>query len=126
MNCREAMREIEYGYGIMGYALRYAGPPMFVFMAGIFIFIDYLILANLGEKGFSLNVVFLVAISIAAIPISLGAAWMCIMHGRSLTRSYEVSHNALKVLEKGRVLSFIDIGGAEIRYRWPFMTFLIF
>lgn len=119
------MISIEYSYGIMGYVLRYLGSPVLALLSGLFIFSDYLILANLESMDSLLDMAILPAISLFMIPLLWGGAWMLMTHGRSFTCSYEITPNELKIFEKGKEISAIDFSFAEIRYRWLFKAFLV-
>ena len=119
------MRNIEYSHGFMGYVLRYLGAPVLILLSGLFIFIDYLILVNWKSMDSLVNMAVLPAISLFIIPLLWGGAWMCLSHGRSFTCSYEITPNELKVFEKGKEISAINIPFSEIRYRWLFKAFLV-
>lgn len=122
---RGKMRSIEYSHGFMGYVLRYLGAPVLILLSGVFIFIDYLILINWGSMDSLVDVAVLPAISLFMIPLLWAGAWMCLSHGRAFTCSYEITPNELKVFEKGKEVSTINVSLAEIRYRWLFKAFLV-
>lgn len=119
------MQDIHYSYGWMGPFMRYAGPPIFVLMALLFVFLDYAAIANFHKMESPYEAAFIPLLSLLVIPMCLIWTHIIARHGPSLSCEYLIRQDTMHVMKGGHELFQVHLPDADIRYRMLARVFMI-